>query len=130
WAWLIALLFLPEALATWVFARPRWARTRYFRFLCSAGGALNIAAMMAANLVGFGDEGVDAMLAKFASRQGAVFLGAAFVVLNAHLQVMFELREHERRQEFAARSDAAAKSEVSQAESTASRPSPSRAKAS
>ncbi|KAJ2780464.1 glycerol transporter [Coemansia javaensis] len=100
WAWIIALLFLPEGLATWYFARPQWAARPYFRFLCSAGGALNIMGMMAANLVGFGDAGVDKMLAKIFCREGAVFLAAAYAALNAHLQVMFELREHEYRREY------------------------------
>ncbi|KAJ2522446.1 glycerol transporter [Coemansia sp. RSA 1939] len=102
WAWLIALLFLPEALATWVFARPRWARSRGFRFLCSAGGAVNIIAMMVANLVGFGDDSVAAMVDKVFSRQGLVFLAVTWALLNVHLQMMFELREHEYRREYAA----------------------------
>ncbi|KAJ2834170.1 glycerol transporter, partial [Coemansia sp. 'formosensis'] len=100
WAWIIALLFLPEGLATWYFSR--WARRPYFRLLCSLGGTLNIMAMMIANLVGFGDEGVDKMLAKLFSRQGAAFLALVYVILNVHLQVMFEWREHEYRKEYAA----------------------------
>ncbi|KAJ1949253.1 glycerol transporter [Linderina pennispora] len=99
WAWLIALLFLPEALATWY--GQRWARRPYFRFLCSLGGALNIIAMMVANLVGFGDAGVDKMLDKIFSRSGAAFLAGTYFLLNIHLQVMFEWREHQYRKEFA-----------------------------
>ncbi|KAJ1821330.1 glycerol transporter [Coemansia sp. RSA 2599] len=102
WAWLIALLFLPEGLATWYFGKPRWSRKPYFRFLCSMGGALNIIAMMIANLVGFGDAGVEKMLEKIFSRHGAFFLPATYLVLNIHLQVMFELREHEYRREYEA----------------------------
>ncbi|KAJ2742306.1 glycerol transporter [Coemansia sp. BCRC 34301] len=102
WAWIIALLFLPEGLATWYFGKPRWSRKPYFRFICSLGGGLNIVAMMIANLVGFGDEGVDKMLSKIFSRQGLAFLAIAYLLLNMNLQVMFELREHEYRKEYAA----------------------------
>ncbi|KAJ2359468.1 glycerol transporter [Coemansia erecta] len=112
WAWIIALLFLPEGLATWVFSRPRWTSRPYFRFLCSCGGALNIVGMMVANLVGFGDEGVDKMLRKFWSAEGAVFLTATFFIFNAHLQVMFELREHEYRREYAENERRVAEAEV------------------
>ncbi|KAI8321171.1 MBOAT-domain-containing protein [Martensiomyces pterosporus] len=101
WAWIIALLFLPEGLATWYFNRPRWSRKPYFRYICSLGGALNIIAMMIANLVGFGDEGVDKMLSKIFSRSGFAFLAVTYVLLNVHLQVMFEWREHEYRRETA-----------------------------
>ncbi|KAI9481809.1 glycerol transporter [Coemansia sp. RSA 989] len=102
WAWIIALMFLPEALATWIFNRPQWKSKPYFRFICSAGGAINIVGMMIGNLVGFGDEGVDKMLRKIFSKEGALFLAITFVILNMHLQVMFELREHEYRKEYAA----------------------------
>ncbi|KAJ2787523.1 glycerol transporter [Coemansia interrupta] len=102
WAWLIALLFLPEGLATWYFSKPRWTSRPYFRFICSAGGALNIIAMMIANLVGFGDAGVEKMLEKIFCRQGVFFLFVTYLALNVHLQVMFELREHEYRREYAA----------------------------
>ncbi|KAJ1798029.1 glycerol transporter [Coemansia sp. RSA 2399] len=102
WAWLIALLFLPEAMATWFFSKPRWSTKPYFRFLCSMGGSVNIIAMMVANLVGFGDESVAGMLDKIFSRHGAVFLVLAILSLNAHLQMMFELREHEYRKEYSA----------------------------
>ncbi|KAJ2161399.1 glycerol transporter [Coemansia sp. RSA 552] len=102
WAWIIALMFIPEGLATWFFNRPRWNTKPYFRFLCSMGGALNIVGMMIGNLVGFGDDGVDKMLAKIFSWDGALFLAITYPLLNMHLQVMFELREHEYRKEYAA----------------------------
>ncbi|KAJ2406168.1 hypothetical protein GGI10_005250, partial [Coemansia sp. RSA 2530] len=102
WAWIIALLFMPEGLATWYFNRPRWTRKPYFRLLCSLGGTVNIVAMMIANLVGFGDEGVDKMLAKIFSREGFAFLAVVYVILNMYLQVIFEWREFEYRKEYAA----------------------------
>ncbi|KAJ2107987.1 glycerol transporter [Coemansia sp. S142-1] len=102
WAWIIALLFLPEGLATWYFGKPRWTSKPYFRLLCSLGGTVNIMAMMIANLVGFGDEGVEKMLAKIFSRSGFAFLAVAYVILNMYLQVMFEWREYEYRKEYAA----------------------------
>ncbi|KAJ2006112.1 glycerol transporter [Coemansia thaxteri] len=115
WAWIIALLFLPEGLATWYFGKPRWTRKPYFRFICSLGGALNIIAMMIANLVGFGDEGVVKMLSKIFSRSGLLFLTVTYVLLNVHLQVMFELREYEYRREYAAHEAEAAQWEMSSA---------------
>ncbi|KAJ2599727.1 glycerol transporter [Coemansia sp. RSA 1286] len=102
WAWIIALLFLPEGLATWYFGKPQWSSKPYFRYLCSMGGALNIVGMMIANLVGFGDAGVEQMLEKIFSRHGAVFLPVTYLILNFHLQIMFELREHEYRKEYEA----------------------------
>ncbi|KAJ1765729.1 glycerol transporter [Coemansia sp. RSA 1813] len=108
WAWLIALLFLPEAMATWFFSRPQWSSKPYFRFLCSLGGAVNIIAMMVANLVGFGDDSVAGMMDKIFSRKGAVFLAVTYLLLNVHLQVMFELRAHEYRKEYNAASNAEA----------------------
>ncbi|KAJ2393295.1 glycerol transporter [Coemansia sp. RSA 2559] len=112
WAWLIALLFLPEAIATWFFSKPKWTTKPYFRFLCSMGGSVNIIAMMVANLVGFGDDGVAGMLGKIFSRQGVVFLALTILALNAHLQMMFELREHEYRREYSAAAAAANKVEA------------------
>ncbi|KAJ2759224.1 glycerol transporter [Coemansia nantahalensis] len=126
WAWIIALLFLPEGLATWYFGRPRWAARPYFRFLCSAGGALNIIGMMIANLVGFGGDGVAGMLAKIFSWNGAAFLATAYVLFNAHLQVMFEWRELEYRREYRARECRPAPIEMGTAAApSASSPAPS-----
>ncbi|KAJ1959035.1 glycerol transporter [Dipsacomyces acuminosporus] len=114
WAWIIALLFLPEGLATWYFNRPRWSRRPYFRYICSVGGAVNIIAMMIANLVGFGDEGVDKMLDKIFSRSGLVFLVVTYALFNVHLQVMFEWREHGYRKEYAASSHGSSQLELVQ----------------
>ncbi|KAJ2081969.1 glycerol transporter [Coemansia sp. RSA 988] len=100
WGWIIALLFLPEGLATWYFARPRWSEQPYFRYLCAVGGALNITGMMIANLVGFGDAGVDKMLTKIFSRDSIVFLAVTYPLLVCHLQMVFELREHEYRKQY------------------------------
>ncbi|KAJ2724506.1 glycerol transporter [Coemansia sp. Benny D115] len=94
------------ALATWYFGQPKWSERWYFRYICSLGGAINIIAMMIANLVGFGDAGVNKMLEKIFSRQGATFLVVTYMALNVHLQVMFEWREHEYRREYYATASA------------------------
>ncbi|PIA15430.1 MBOAT-domain-containing protein [Coemansia reversa NRRL 1564] len=100
WGWIIALLFLPEGLATWYFARPRWSESPHFRYICAVGGALNIIGMMIGNLVGFGDAGVDKMLTKIFSRESTVFLAVTYPILICHLQMVFELREHEYRKQY------------------------------
>ncbi|KAJ2684604.1 glycerol transporter [Coemansia spiralis] len=128
WAWIIALLFMPEGLATWYFNRPRWTRKPYFRLLCSLGGTVNIVAMMIANLVGFGDEGVDKMLAKIFSREGFAFLAVVYVILNMYLQVIFEWREFEYRKEYAAANKDSSTQQWEMADAAPSAPAASQAR--
>ena len=101
WGWLITLFVLPEIAATAVFPAAKYrAHPTLYRVLCGAGAVLNILMMMAANLVGFaiGIDGLQGMVqAIVGSWQGLVFLGVACATLFVGVQVMFEVREAEKR---------------------------------
>lgn len=101
WGWLITLFVLPEIVATMAFPARRWRdRPGAYRIICGIGAVGNILMMMAANLVGFaiGLEGLKGMVAAIvASWSGLAFLACACVVLFVGVQVMFEVRESEKR---------------------------------
>ncbi|KAI9654404.1 MAG: hypothetical protein M1829_000935 [Trizodia sp. TS-e1964] len=101
WGWLVTLFILPEILAGFLFPRRKWEhRPTAYRVLCGVGAVGNILMMMAANLVGFaiGVEGLRGMVHGIAgSYSGLFFLGAACSALFVGVQVMFEVREQERR---------------------------------
>lgn len=101
WGWLITLFVLPEILATMAFPAKRWRdRPEAYRMLCGIGAVGNILMMMAANLVGFaiGVEGLKGMVrAIVGTWSGLAFLAGACAALFVGVQVMFEVRESERR---------------------------------
>lgn len=101
WSWLIVLFVLPEIMATLAFPVRKWAsRPQTYRALCGVGAVGNIMMMMVANLVGFaiGVEGTkDLVRGIVGSWGGAVFLIGACATLYVGVQVMFELREEEKR---------------------------------
>ncbi|RKO98755.1 hypothetical protein CXG81DRAFT_15488 [Caulochytrium protostelioides] len=93
WGWLVALLILPEVVASAVFRGDHWQRWPPFRHLCAVGAVFNILLMMTANLVGFA-VGIDGMLSIYArifQPAGLVFLATTAVALFAASQIMFEL---------------------------------------
>ncbi|USW59367.1 Putative membrane bound O-acyl transferase, MBOAT [Septoria linicola] len=101
WGWLITLFVLPEILATLAFPAKKWKdRPEQYRWLCGVGAVGNILMMMAANLVGFavGLDGlrglVDGIIGNWGGR---VFLLAAMATLFVGAQIMFEVREAEKR---------------------------------
>jgi protein-cysteine N-palmitoyltransferase HHAT len=101
WGWLITLFVLPEILATMLFPAHQWRhRPDAYRMICGVGAVANILMMMAANLVGFaiGLDGLKGMVAAIVgSWSGLAFLAAACVVLFVGVQIMFEVRESEKR---------------------------------
>ena len=101
WGWLITLFVLPELLATLAFPAARWQDSPdAYRVLCGVGAVVNILMMMSANLVGFalGLEGLQGLvLGIAASWAGWLFVGVACVALFTGAQVMFEVRESEKR---------------------------------
>ena len=101
WGWLVTLFVLPEMVATALFPPRRWHdRPRAYHYLCGVGAVVNVLLMMVANLVGFaiGVEGLRGMVRAIAgSWAGAGFLVAACAVLFVAVQVIFEVREGERR---------------------------------
>ncbi|ORX99060.1 MBOAT-domain-containing protein [Basidiobolus meristosporus CBS 931.73] len=99
WAWLICLFILPELICTASFAKPKYQSKPWYRHVAGVGGVANIIMMMIANLVGFavGLDGVQEMLAGVFNVDGIFFLFMTFLSLYATVQLMFEVREHERR---------------------------------
>ena len=101
WGWLITLFVLPEILATMAFPANKWRdRPELYRVLCGVGAVANILMMMAANLVGFaiGIDGLKGMLRAIVTDWfGWGFLLTACVVLFMAVQIMFEVRQSERR---------------------------------
>mgnify|MGYP001167222315 CR=1 FL=1 len=99
WGWLVVIFLLPEMFATQFFNRYR--SKKWYRHLCAIGGVINIWMMMIANLFGFclGPDGTKQFLNDmFGTSEGIVFAIGASGALFIAVQVMFEQREHEKRQ--------------------------------
>lgn len=101
WGWLITLFVLPEVIATMLFPAHRWRdRPTAYRYLCGVGAVANVLMMMAANLVGFavGLDGLKGLVTGIVgSWTGAAFMLSACGILFVGVQVMFEVREGEKR---------------------------------
>ncbi|KAG2174919.1 hypothetical protein INT43_005981 [Umbelopsis isabellina] len=100
WGWLICLFLLPEIVATTVFSAKKWGSWPYYRHLCALGAVGNILMMMIANLVGFcvGLDGMMDLLSQiFTTVDGLIFLLCTIVCLFIAVQIMFEIRESEKR---------------------------------
>ncbi|EPB89074.1 hypothetical protein HMPREF1544_04065 [Mucor circinelloides 1006PhL] len=100
WGWLICLFLLPEIIGSRLFTFKKFGHTWYYRFVCGLGAVCNILMMMVANLVGFclGLDGMKAMLVQiFSSTDGLIFLSTVVCCLYIAAQVMFEIRESEKR---------------------------------
>jgi D-alanyl-lipoteichoic acid acyltransferase DltB (MBOAT superfamily) len=102
WGWLITFFVLPEIILTLLFPASRWqsSHPNAYRILCGIGALGNILPMMGANLVGFalGLDGLKGFLAGISgSWTGIVFMLGACGALFVGVQVMFEMREDEKR---------------------------------
>lgn len=101
WGWLITLFVLPEILATLAFPAKKWKDSpNRYRWICGVGAVGNILMMMAANLVGFavGLDGLKGLVEGIVDTWGGrIFLLAACATLFVGSQVMFEVRESEKR---------------------------------
>lgn len=98
WGWLTVLLLLGETYITNCFSRYRFRS--WYRFVCGIGAAINICMMMIINLYGFclGAEGTKLLLKGiFNNSHSPEFLTAVMVSLFIAVQVMFEIREEEKR---------------------------------
>ncbi|KAK4999927.1 hypothetical protein LTR28_013215, partial [Elasticomyces elasticus] len=86
---------------TLLFPAKKWRdRPNAYRLLCGIGAVGNILMMMAANLVGFavGLDGLQGLVRGIVgSWAGLAFLAAACGALFVGIQVMFEVRESEKR---------------------------------
>lgn len=102
WGWLVVLFVLPEVLMTILFPAKKWKdRPEAYRVICGIVAIGNLMMMMTGGLVGFaiGLDGVeDLVYSVFGTFNGLVFLAAACGTLFVGIQVMFEIREDEKRQ--------------------------------
>ena len=101
WGWLITLFVLPELVASFFFpARDYLDRPDFYRWLCGVGAVGNMLMMMAANLVGFaiGVDGLKGLIVGIVHDAGGqLFLAGACAGLFIGAQIMFEMREAEKR---------------------------------
>ncbi|KAK4454828.1 glycerol uptake protein 1 [Podospora aff. communis PSN243] len=101
WSWLIVLFFLPEITAKYLFPKRKWeSRPTAYRMLCCLGAVGNVLMMISANLVGFavGADGLKEIVEGiFRDYSGLIFLVTACGSLFVGVQIMFEIREEERR---------------------------------
>nr|AAO25613.1 GUP1 [Nakaseomyces delphensis] len=98
WGWMIVLFLLPEMFASRYFAQ--FKDKAWYRHICALGGAVNIWLMMIANLFGFclGSDGTKKLLTSmFATWSGFLFVLLSFMSLFVGVQIMFEIREEEKR---------------------------------
>ncbi|KAI0465164.1 hypothetical protein LJB42_000386 [Komagataella kurtzmanii] len=98
WGWIVVLFLLPEITLTNMF-KP-YSDCWWFRHVCAVGAIINIWMMMFANLYGFvlGGDGMKLLITEiFTSSDGLKFLVSSCVCLFVAAQVMFELREAEKR---------------------------------
>lgn len=102
WGWLVSLFLVPEFLATLAFPARKWrSRPDAYRWICGVGAVANVLMMMIANLVGFaiGIDGLKGLVQGIiGSFGGLTFLGCACGALFVGVQVMFEVRQQERRE--------------------------------
>jgi protein-cysteine N-palmitoyltransferase HHAT len=101
WGWLITLFVLPEIVATFMFPASKWAdRPNTYRVICGVGAIGNILMMMIANLVGYaiGIDGLKGLVhGIIGSAAGVALFAAACGCLYIGVQIMFEVREEEKR---------------------------------
>ncbi|KAH3688471.1 hypothetical protein WICPIJ_000534 [Wickerhamomyces pijperi] len=99
WGWLVVLFIMPEYFLSSYF-RKYHSQNWWYRHLCAIGGVLNVWLMMIANLYGFclGNDGTKALLYEmFCTSSGLSYFLVANFALFIAVQVMFELREDEKR---------------------------------
>ncbi|KAI9246875.1 MBOAT, membrane-bound O-acyltransferase family-domain-containing protein [Phascolomyces articulosus] len=100
WGWLICLFLMPELIASQLFSYKKFGKKPYYRVVCGLGAVANILMMMIANLVGFcvGVDGmVDMLKHIFGTAHGLLFLVTVSCCLFIAVQIMFEIRESEKR---------------------------------
>jgi protein-cysteine N-palmitoyltransferase HHAT len=101
WGWLITLFVLPEVVATLLFPAKKWKdQPNTYRIICGVGAIGNILMMMVANLVGYaiGIDGLKGLVhGIIGSTAGVMLFAAACGCLFVGVQIMFEVREEEKR---------------------------------
>ncbi|OTA04359.1 glycerol:H+ symporter (Gup1), putative [Trichoderma parareesei] len=101
WGWLIVIFMVPEWTASYLFPKRKWeSRPTEYRMLCCIGAVGNVLMMISANLVGFavGLDGLQSILSSILHDwSGVFFILTACICLFVGVQVMFEIRESEKR---------------------------------
>ncbi|UKZ75294.1 hypothetical protein TrVFT333_002972 [Trichoderma virens FT-333] len=101
WGWLIVIFMVPEWTAAYFFPKKKWEnRPTEYRMLCCVGAVANVLMMISANLVGFavGLDGLQSILSSILHDwSGVLFILTASSCLFVGIQVMFEIRESEKR---------------------------------
>ncbi|KAM0485187.1 hypothetical protein ACHAPX_001168 [Trichoderma viride] len=101
WGWLIVIFMVPEWTATYFFPKRKWEnRPTEYRMLCCVGAVANVLMMISANLVGFavGLDGLRSILSSILHDwSGVFFIFTASICLFVGIQIMFEIRESEKR---------------------------------
>ncbi|KAI6782261.1 Glycerol uptake protein-like protein [Emericellopsis cladophorae] len=101
WGWLIVLFMVPEWVAAWLFPKHKWeSRPTEYRMLCCVGAVGNVLMMISANLVGFalGLDGLEVIVKSILHTwSGVMFIMISCGCLFTGIQVMFEVRETEKR---------------------------------
>ncbi|PTB40769.1 uncharacterized protein TrAFT101_005930 [Trichoderma asperellum] len=101
WGWLIVIFMVPEWTATYLFPKRKWeSRPTEYRMLCCIGAVGNVLMMISANLVGFavGLDGLRSILSSILHDwSGVFFILTASSCLFVGIQIMFEIRESEKR---------------------------------
>ncbi|KAL6939441.1 hypothetical protein ACO0RG_003279 [Hanseniaspora osmophila] len=98
WGWLVVLFLLPEIFASQFFSK--YKTQKWYRYVSGFGCVINIWMMMLANLFGFclDASGIEQFVHElFFTSQGLFFFLLANLGLFIAVQVMFELREEEKR---------------------------------
>ncbi|KAF4980697.1 hypothetical protein FZEAL_3365 [Fusarium zealandicum] len=101
WGWLIVLFMTPEWIAAYLFPKHKWENNlTEYRMLCCVGSVVNVLMMISANLVGFaiGLDGMHSIIQSIAHDwAGVLFLVIACSCFFMAIQIMFEIRESEKR---------------------------------
>lgn len=100
WGWMIVLFLIPEIFLSSFVYKMFAHKPKFYRLLTGAGCVINVWLMMIANIFGFclGQDGTKKFLDDlFFTTNGLIFFFASSGCLFVAIQVMFELREQEKR---------------------------------
>jgi D-alanyl-lipoteichoic acid acyltransferase DltB (MBOAT superfamily) len=101
WGWLITIFVVPEIVASAIFPAKKYKNHQdVYRYICGVGAVVEVLMLMIANLVGFalGIDGLKGLVSGImASWGGLLFFWTACGALFCGVQVMFEVRESEKR---------------------------------
>ncbi|KAK5992471.1 Glycerol uptake protein 1 [Cladobotryum mycophilum] len=101
WGWLIVIFMVPEWTASYFFPKRKYeGRATTYRMLFCVGAVGNVLMMISANLVGFavGLDGLQSILSSILHDwSGFIFILTACSCLFVGIQIMFEIRESEKR---------------------------------